>query len=182
MTPRRRKFLSPEVLQEAAEQVQALAASEGLQAILIGGYAMQLYGSDRLTGDVDFAALSRITSLPEGQPLSFGGQKTTAPNGVPVDVVVRSDDYEALYQEAIHSAALDEETGLLVARPEYLAAMKMVAGRDRDDSDLEALILSGGLDLVQARKIIKKHLGTYAVDELGRAVDEANWKAEKGRR
>lgn len=176
-----KKFLDPALLMEAVEQVGALAKAEGVRVALIGGFALQLYGSNRLTGDVDFAAEERVRALPPGPALSFGGEQTEAPNGVPVDVVIRDDDYAGLYEEAVAKAVRVKGVTVPVVRPEYLAAMKMVAGRGRDATDLEFLIASGTVRPERTRKIVKKHLGPYAAGEFDRIVDEVEWKASRGR-
>jgi len=177
----RRRFLAPEVLGEAVAEIAAIAKHEHVHAALIGGFAMQLYGSDRLTGDIDIAATERLQELPRGKRLSFGGEQTRAPNGVPVDLVLRSDDYAALYDEAIEKAGKLKGVFFPVARPEHLAAMKMVAGRTRDLSDLEFLITSGTVDVRKAKDVIRRHLGVYAAGEFGLLVEEVRWKASRGR-
>jgi hypothetical protein len=176
----RKRFLAPEVLEETARIVYEIAQGERVPIALIGGYAMQLYGSDRLTGDIDIAAAERLKRLPRGKALSFGGQQTTV-NGVPVDLVVRKDDYAALYEEAIEKARAVTGVFYPVAQPEHLAAMKMAAGRSRDLSDLEFLIASKTLDVLKATKVIHKHLGVYAAGEFTRLVEEVRWKASRGR-
>jgi hypothetical protein len=179
MTGLRKKFLAPELLEQAALQIDSLAGEQDVPLVLVGGFAMQFYGSDRLTGDVDFAADRSLSGLPEGKALSFGGVQTQAPNGVPVDLIVRDDEYQDLYEAAIDNPVTDDDTGLLIAAPEYLAAMKMVAGRQRDMGDLEVLILSGELDLTKTRQVVRKFLGQYAVREFDRIVDEAVWRARR---
>jgi hypothetical protein len=44
---------------------------------LLGGFALQQYGSDRLTGDIDIAAPEVLDGLPAGKALTFGGVQTT---------------------------------------------------------------------------------------------------------
>jgi hypothetical protein len=161
--------------------VAAIARDEGVRVALLGGYALQLYGSPRLTGDIDVVADDAIDALPEGKALSFGGFQTFAPNGVPVDLVLRDDDYAALYEEALARAAEIPEAPMPVVQPEYLAAMKMVAGRARDAADLEWLVVSDAADLVETRRIVRRHLGPYAAQEFDRIVEEARWKASRGR-
>ncbi|KKW45662.1 MAG: hypothetical protein UY96_C0017G0063 [Parcubacteria group bacterium GW2011_GWB1_56_8] len=181
MTERAHKFLAPELLEEAVEQVAAIAKHERVRVALIGGFALQLYGSTRLTGDVDFASDVRLDALPPGPSLSFGGEQTQAPNGVPVDIVLRDDKYAELYDEALAQAIHQRGVPVPVARPEHLAAMKMVAGRARDDADLEFLVASGVVDVKKALAVIKEHLGSYAEDEFGELVEEILWKAGRGR-
>jgi len=183
MTGPKKKFLSPDELEEAANQIATIAKISGIRAVLIGGYAMQLYGSDRLTGDVDFATERLLPGLPHVKPLTFGGEQTEAPNGAPVDIVVRDDDYTSLYEAAIvDPLPHDPNDLLLIVRPEYLAAMKLAAGRKRDFDDLDTLITSdeSSLDKEIARRIIKKHMGAYAAKEFDRITDVADAKAHEG--
>jgi hypothetical protein len=182
MTSQTKKFLSPEQLALALAEIAEIAHHEGIAPVLIGGFAMQLYGSDRLTGDLDVAAATPISALPTEKTLSFGGQRTTAPSGVPVDVVVRDDELNELYNAAIDSAMNMQGVPVPVVSPDYLAAIKMAARRDRDTADLEFLILSDQLDLPHVRRIVKHHLGWYAAEEFDLIVDEARWKHERGLR
>jgi hypothetical protein len=174
------KFLSPKKLENALSQIAALARTERVRVVLIGGYALQFYGSDRLTGDVDIAANKPVLALPQGKPLSFGGAQTKAPNGVPVDFVLRSDVYAPLYRAAIGQAHEYRGAPILIATAEFLAAMKMAAGRTKDMADLEFLLSSSVLDVPATRRIVHRYLGPYAVDEFNRLVDEAAWKASRG--
>ncbi|MBI2571376.1 MAG: hypothetical protein HYV63_30585 [Candidatus Schekmanbacteria bacterium] len=181
MTGRSKRFLDPAQLHAAVAEVGAIAAREGVRVALIGGLALQYFGSDRLTGDVDFAAEAMLEGLPRGTPLSFGGVQTTAPSGVPAALIVRDDDYEELYNEAIAGAVHVQELPVPLVRPEYLAAMKMAAARDRDTLDLEFLLRAGVVDVSRARQIIYRHLGPYAARELDRIVDEVEWKRSRER-
>ena len=177
----RKKFLNPVVLAEATSQIGALSRAEDVKIALVGGFALQLYGSDRLTGDIDFAADERVRALPRGPALSFGGEQTEAPNGVPVDWIIRSDDYAELFSDAVQKAARMKGVPVPVARPEHLAAMKMVAKRARDEADLEFLIASGVADPTKTRRVVKKFLGPYAANEFDRMAEEVMWKASRGR-
>jgi len=174
------KFLAPAVLQEAAEQVASLAKNQAVLAALLGDYAMQLYGSDRLTGDLAFASESWILGLKRGKELTFGGAQTTADNGVPVDIILRDDDDEALYTEAVNLATRIPESGIRLVRPEHLAAIKMAARRPKDDLDLDFLILEPGLlDVTKTKQIVRRFLGSYALQEFQARVDEALWRASR---
>jgi hypothetical protein len=181
MTGKSKRFLDPALLAEALAQVAELAEREGVRIALLGGFALQHYGSDRLTGDIDVVAEERVRGLPPGTALSFGGEQTEAPNGVPVDVVLRDDEYAGLYQEALEHATRVEGMPAPLVRPEHLAAMKMVAARDRDMLDLDFLIASSVVDAKKARAIIKKHLGPYGAQEFDRIVDEVAWKVSRGK-
>lgn len=178
---KRKKFVAPELLEEAVDQIDELARQAKVRIALIGGYAMQLYGSDRLTGDVDFIADGPLRSLPPGPPLSFGGEQTQAPNDVPVDWILRVDELAPLYEAALDAARALPGGRVRVATPEYLAIMKMAARRSRDTLDLQFLIASRAIDVVKTRAIAKRHLGLYAGHEFDRIVDETLWKASQGK-
>jgi Nucleotidyltransferase of unknown function (DUF6036) len=179
--PKRHKFLAPEKLEEAVAEVAYLADQGKMQVALIGGFALQLYGSPRLTGDIDVVAKTRVRGLPAGEALSFGGIQTCAPNGVPVDWVIRNDAYTRLYDEALRRAGRIRGVPILVVRPEYLVAMKMVAGRTKDAADLEWILISGAVDVKAARVVVERHLGPYGAQELDQLVVESRWKASRGR-
>lgn len=174
------KFLDASDITRAIEEVRELARPDVVAVVLAGGAAMQIYGSDRLTKDVDFIAAEPIPGLPDEGPLSFGGYKSHTPSGVPVDVILRSDDYEGLYEEAIQTAEKDPELRVSVVSPEYLAAMKMAAGRVKDEEDLRSLILSGNLDLGKAETVIREWLGRYGLSSFRSFVEEAKWRAGRG--
>jgi hypothetical protein len=176
---RRHKFLAPELLDEATSELAEILEEQEACVALIGGYALQLYGSPRLTGDIDVASDRMILRLPKGKHLSFGGFQTTAPNGTPVDVVIRSDGYESLYEEAIVTAREMRDIDLPVALTEYLAAMKMIPNRGKDEADLEWLIMEKKIKIRKTRDIILRHLGRYAADEFDLTVDEAKWRASR---
>lgn len=175
------KFRDPEALLVAAQDVAEIAREGHVSVALTGGLVMQMYGSDRLTGDVDFLADGTIPRLPLLGKLTFGGVRSRAPNGVPVDLIIRIDDYAALYEAALRKARLDRTLGLRVVTPEYLAAMKLAAGRPaKDVPDLEHLITVEAFNLDATRKIIRKFLGVYAVADFNEVLEEVAWKTKRG--
>ena len=171
------KFLAPEQLHAALAEVVALAKKEGVHMALAGGYAMQQYGSPRLTGDVDVVASETVRAL-KGKALTFGGRRTKATAGVPVDIIVRSDDAKDLYEAALASA-VNIGGPCPVVRPEFMAAIKLEAGRKKDEDDLEFLIVARRIDIPKARAIIKQYLGWFAAKEFDSYVAEAQWKASR---
>lgn len=175
----KKRLLDPATLERAADEIAELAERANINVALTGGFALQLYGSQRLTGDIDFVAEAVIPGLLEIRRLSFGGVATETPSGVPVDLIVRDDDVADLYEEALRVAHLEEELGYRVIVPEYLAAMKLYAGRRRDLDDLAYLVTSESLDFKRARFIIRKHLGVYAVKDFDAFVAEARWQKER---
>ncbi len=180
----RKKFLSPEQLDQAVTDISELLSEGGIQSAVAGGFAMQLYGSDRLTGDLDLIVSETPPSAPPpASPLTFGGIRTTAPNGVPVDLIDRNDGYTELYEEAL-AAAVTHPSGYRVVGPEYLAAMKMVAGRPKDQGDLMILLVLPTFDLVKARGIVNRLVGgQFGLESFDSFVAEAEWRRDNpGRR
>lgn len=170
------QVLDPKKADEAIDEVLELALANQVTIGLAGGLAMQLYGSDRFTRDVDFIASAELP-LANPHPLSFGGVGGFASNGTPVDIIVRNDESASLYRAAeLH---LVQRSGLPVVSPEYLAAMKFDAGRPKDELDLAFLVLSGEVDLLDLRNIVREHMGRYAVKELASFIEEAQWRASR---
>jgi hypothetical protein len=186
------KALAPFLLAEVATILGELASQQKTHVALIGGFALQYFGSPRLTGDVDIIAADPLRSLEPTKALSFGGQKTTvvAPGNasvganvlVPVDVIVRDDEFASLYDDALHHV-IDKGAPLLIVEPEYIAAMKLVARRPKDEEDLAFLVTSNVIDLGKAERIIRKHLGgAFAAREFKATVEEAIWRASRSER
>lgn len=164
MTARKRTFLDPKKIDAAITEIAKLAAEHGQRVALAGGCALQLYGSDRFTADVDVVASGPITAK-QGKALTFGGYRTRA-KSVTVDVILRADVYEALYDVALRSAHRIAGSAVPVVRLEHLGAMKMAAGRAKDVQDLYFILTDTDVNYVLLRKIVGKHLGPYAAEEL----------------
>jgi len=146
-------------------------------AAIAGGLAMQIWGSQRLTGDLDIAANDPLGY--HGEPLSFGGVRTLE-GGIKLDVIVRDDEWSELYVEAIDNAVEVDDVPLPVVTPEYLVAMKMVAGRGKDEEDVKYLVLMDDLNRERTEAIVRRHLGAYAVRELRAIIAEAEWRRSLG--
>jgi len=173
-----RKFLDPELLARAARYVQGFADQHGIRVALVGGLAMQFYGSTRLTGDVNFVAESAMPIGEDVQTLSFGGKRYLVLDAVPVDLIVRRDEFKGLYEAALSEAESTDE-GFWVVSPEYLAAMKYATGRAKDRIDLLWLLIQRGLvDTVKSENIIRRHLGgSIVVRDFRQLTYEARWRA-----
>ena len=92
---------------------------------------------------------------------------------------MRTDDFSAVFDEALIHGRRIEDVPVPVASPEYLVAMKMIAGRDKDNLDLITLLQSGEVDLPRARCMIKRLLGAYAAKQFDARVAEAEWRATR---
>lgn len=175
-------YLDHDTMERGAVELHTLARDQDVKAVLIGGSALHYFGSPRLTADVDFAATDYLPGLTRGSPLSFGGEKLVSSGGVPVDWVVRDDDYRDLYEAAVHDPLSSKDLApVSVARPEYLLVMKMVADRGKDQADVEWLLVHELVDVAHTRRIVRRHLGAYALRDLESLEREAEWKKEKDR-
>lgn len=179
------KFLSPDVIDESIHTVHRLAELDGQRVALAGGIAMQIYGSDRLTADIDIIAESPIPGVPvEGDLALIPGYTGRLPNGVQIDVIVPETDGEwyDLFDHARGYARPLEPGGIPVVSREYLIALKMMASRgDKDIGDLYFLLTAPETNLVQARSIVREELGKFAAKEFDALVEEANWAVGKRR-
>ena len=172
---KRKKMLSLDEIDAAVAEVAAMVKREGVHAALVGGVALALYGSDRFTADIDFVADDALSSLPEEKSLSFGGYQSHTPGGVAVDWILRSDDFAELYEEALLKARRLRGVPVAVVSPEYLAAMKLVAGRAKGEADLEMMLEEEMVDVAVAAKLIKRLLGAYAAKDFLLRADLAKW-------
>lgn len=163
--PRRKKFLDASQITGAITEAAALARKQHVRVALAGGCAMQIYGSDRLTADVDLLASGYPEVTREGI-LSFGGIKTTAKNGAPVDYIVRDDAEMDLYDAALDTARIVPGIPVPVVTVPYLGAIKLAAGRGKDVQDLEFLLREHPASFKAMRALVAKHIGDYAVDDL----------------
>lgn len=126
---------------EAAQKLGQLAAQEEIEWALAGGMAMYVYGSPRLTKDVDIIASKDLSLTPQHR-LGFGGSSYTLQVGkysVQVDWIVRNDGYQKYYRAALKDA-VKMPNGLRVVTPEWLVILKLNAGRQKDFDDIVFLL------------------------------------------
>ena len=163
--PRRKKFLDASQITGAIEEAAALAREQSVRIALVGGCAMQIYGSDRLTADVDLIA-NVYPGVTRKGILSFGGIKTTAKNGTPVDYIVRDDAEADLYDAALNAARGVPGISVPVVTVPYLGAIKLASGRGKDVQDLEFLLREHPASFKAMRALVAKYIGDYAVDDF----------------
>jgi hypothetical protein len=163
--PRRKKFLDASQILGAITEAAVLARKQHVRVALAGGCAMQIYGSDRLTADVDLLASTYPEVMRKGI-LSFGGIKTTAKNGAPIDYIVRDDAEMDLYDAALDAARFVPGVPVPVVTVPYLGAIKLAAGRGKDIQDLEFLLRMHPGSFKTMRTLVAKYIGDYAVDDL----------------
>lgn len=168
--------VDPKALAQALTEALHALAAHHVPAALCGGMAMNWYGSSRFTADVDL--LVADASAVVGTPLSFGGVRATASNGIPVDYICRTDDFAALYEAALLGAV--HQDGVHIITREHLAALKMVAGRPKDLLDFSFLVTQEAFDRPAARQLIKEFLGAYAAKEYDSLASMADWEKSRG--
>jgi hypothetical protein len=137
---------------EASLEIGKTANAEHIDWALVGGIAMYLYGSPRLTKDVDIIAANYL-SLKANAPLTFGGSNYTIKIGkykVAIDWIVRNDGYAKYYKAALANA-ITMPKGYKLISPEWLLILKMFAGRQKDYDDIVFLLRQK--DLVNRPKV-----------------------------
>jgi hypothetical protein len=175
------KLLDPATLEKGARELAKIARDAHIGIALVGGFALQYFGSPRLTGDIDVIGEEVPDELPVLGKLAFGGIQTETPGGVPADFIVRKDEYRGLYREALTAAWVDAILPAPIVPIEYIAAMKLATRRTKDAADLEWIIAESPIDVSRTRKIITKHLGEFAAREFDSIVELVLWKKSTGK-
>ena len=150
--------IDTESASQAVEMISRLAEENGVDWALVGGLAMNLYGSDRLTKDIDVIA-DKLLPIEHSQivgKLKQGGERFNAETDktvVSVDWIIRNDVFKSMFNEALKSAVRINEVPVLT--PEWLVILKFIAGRFKDQEDAVFLLSRSGL---VNRKLIKNHI------------------------
>src|SRR2546430_16408856 len=96
-------LLDTESATEAVKFVAKIAAENGVDWALVGGLAMLLYDSDRVTKDIDIIA-DKLLPLKNVGFLRQGGERyqvRTSKRMVPVDWIIRKDEFRELFEIAL---------------------------------------------------------------------------------
>ena len=154
--------LDEDSAKEAIAAVGNLADQNGIAWALAGGLAMILYGSDRLTKDVDIIASQLLPAkFRIAGRLRQGGERyeiDTAKRVTNVDWITRSDDFKIMFHEAL--AESTRIGGVPVLTPEWLVILKFIAGRFKDQEDAVFLLSRPGLvNRISVKEKIIKHVG-----------------------
>lgn len=145
MTKLKFDLLDDESAMETIETVGQLANENNIEWALAGGLAVILYGSDRLTKDVDIVASKKLPLESKGNLVQGGERYTvkTSNKTVAVDWITRSDEARKFYERALKDAVMIAETPILL--PEWLVILKYIAGRFKDQEDGVFLLRKKGL-------------------------------------
>jgi hypothetical protein len=150
---------------EAIEILTEVADANGIDFVIAGGLAVQLYGFTRATTDADVLA-SAVLPIESFRQLTFGGEsyKVQISNGktVVVDWIVRDDEKKDVYQASIlQPEQLSEK--LRIISPEWLVIIKQLAGRGKDELDLLWLLRKDGLvDREKVKELVREVFGRFA--------------------
>jgi hypothetical protein len=156
-------------------------AATGVSWYLFGAQAALLYGSARLTADVDATVLLADVSTEalvaalenEGFEMRISDPAFVAatrvvpvvhrPTGLPADIVLGGPGLEELFLSRASKRSIGG-TRIPVVSPEDLIVMKVLAGRDKDKEDVRAVLRAGQatlkLDSVRATiEMLEEALG-----------------------
>lgn len=148
-----------------ANEIVKEARKQKIDCALCGGLAMHVYGFTRATVDVDFIAAERLP-LPASKKLQMGGETYQIQTGnektIEIDWIIREDDKQEIYKAALAGATTTED-GIPIITSEWMVILKYLAGRGKDQIDLQWLLREEGL---VDRTLVKQHIndlfGRYA--------------------
>ncbi|MGH9949474.1 MAG: hypothetical protein ACRD6X_20055 [Pyrinomonadaceae bacterium] len=156
-------LLDTESAIEAIKIVANVAGESEVDWALVGGIAMAVYGSDRNTKDVDIIANKHLPLESLGS-LRQGGERysiMTSKREVPVDWIIRRDEFEKLFAVALSESVTINDVPILT--PEWLVILKFIAGRFKDQEDAVFLLSQKGLvDRKAIQDKIVKHISREA--------------------
>jgi hypothetical protein len=155
-----------EGLAKAAKFIREAQAA-GIKVAIGGGLAMNCYGLVRATKDVDLI-VDRVPDVKIGgkKALSFGGVGGEM-EGVQIDWICRNDERAQVYQAALEAPVMlspwKGAERVPVVSPEWLVVMKHIAGRAKDENDLQWLLRQPGLvNRAKMKKGIRALFGAHA--------------------
>jgi len=142
-------------------------AATGVSWYLFGAQAALLYGSARLTADVDATVLLAFVAATRVIPVVH------RPTGLPADIVLGGPGLEELFLSRASKRSIGG-TQIPVVSPEDLIVMKVLAGRDKDKEDVRAVLRAGQatLKLDSVRATIEMLEGALGQSDLMPLFDE----------
>lgn len=184
-SPRPGIAIPTQVAIDVATSGIAEVRAAGGEAAIAGGLAMQLLGYTRNTKDVDIIATVLPRMRSQIRPLSFGGSAFAVKHEwgtVELDIIVRSDDDADLYEAAATNAIRIGKHR--VVSPDYMAVIKALAGRPKDDLDFDYLAGNKLVSRTAIRIIVRRHYGraaSHLLDDIEQAMAMAEWHAKNDR-
>lgn len=177
---------------EAAWEVGQFFEAHTIPYALIGGLAVQQWGSARLTMDADFTIAaplegsadmvplvtnrfpSRVAD-PQAMALRTRMILVTAKNGVAVDVSLALPGYEDdLFRRAVNFE-IEPGKSIRLCTAEDLIIHKAIAGRPQDVTDIEGAVLRQGdrLDATYIRRWLAEFANVLADPEVEQRFERA---------
>jgi hypothetical protein len=161
-------LLSPEFRTAVVEVSRALSAA-GIRHALCGGLAVGAYARPRATQDIDFL-VGEEAYVHHGLLVTMNPAFPTRAGAIAVDAVPLWPHLQSL-EPSLSEA--EKSLGVPVVSAVALVAMKLVAGRMKDKSDVVALVESGAVDVEEAREFLKSHDFAHLIAELDALVERA---------
>lgn len=165
---RQLELLNPAFKIAVVEVSRALAAA-GIRHALCGGLAVGAYARPRATKDIDFL-VGEEAYVHHGLLVTMNPAFPTRAGDIQVDAVPLVPQLESL--EPLLAVA-SKSLGVPVISPLGLVAMKLVAGRMRDRSDIVSLVESGAVDVVECREFLRAHRFEHLVAQFDALVESA---------
>lgn len=157
---------TPEV-GEVARAMSKLLHNLGVRHAIVGGLAVGVHGWPRMTMDVDFllAPGTNIGELLKGRHKALRAPGyaalTTTARGVKIDFLTPDEDGPVGHLAAAVDAAEDVQ-GVPILGLAPLVAMKLYAGRARDQADVVEMLKA--LESDAAAEAIRRYLREHAPD------------------
>ena len=145
-------------MRDTLAALDALLAELGIQWVVIGGVAANLYRrKTRLTGDVDLLlaanASDRVAQLEEALSARGWSVRRATPVGDILrmhhaalgwaDLQIAGTEYQRAAIERAHPTTLSDALVVRALSPEDLIIHKLIAGRPKDIGDIDALLEAG---------------------------------------
>lgn len=144
-----RPLIESIIVPEVTAALKKWIGSGNIPGVLIGGLALSFYAKPRYTADIDVLFLSD-----QDIPSQISGFKRIRShsfqhNNTHVEVEVLSPSFlglpEGLVQKVTETAI--DSSGMRVASPSGLVALKLFRNTLKDDADIQDLLLTGKVDL-----------------------------------
>jgi len=176
----------------AAWEVGEFLDSHNIPYAVIGGLAVQEWGSARLTVDADLTVAAPLEDSESfvrlitqkfpsrlADPLGMAGRTrmilVTASNGVEVDISLALPGYEdEVFRRAV-ALAIEPGKTIRLCSAEDLIIHKAVAGRPQDVVDIEGVIIRqrGRLDTAYVRQWLEEFASVLANGEILQRFERA---------
>lgn len=160
-------------LEDALQQVTRFLEDNGLRYAVVGGIALSYWNVSRFTHDIDIKLLVPNTEYATARQMLRKGFPSKAREHVPENMLIVAVSVNDVivdflltlpgYEELIIERAVQQDLGefsIWVCTAEDLIIQKVVAGRDKDWPDVEALLIEQWHELDQ--RYVEEWLSQFA--------------------